>query len=877
MKDPSGAVVPFAAVRLEADTGSIVGTKITSQEGVTLFDDIPPGNYKVRVQREGFADAETTVAVKESGESAAEMVLKIASPETGIEVDEKASGMANADPNYRALRNAAIAESYVVENLVLRRDAGTLTFKSGTVTFTAPVLGRVSSAVFNGQGAFHLTPAMRLEGDRLALITGQPEVDEDFDSAVLLFTDSTYDELKASLKTRAESGKAADLLRDFRRHVRRHVEFPASMSEYFLQGDGVPNLDAEILTDLYNPSSAGSFSAYIHGHRHGDLRFFVKPRGAVPEMLSDEEVGLVSIDVTGSQDGVLYLTHYASEWQNGTALNHEDKRIVTPLHFRIETVIGKNTHLASVAVVKIEPLRQGDRVIHFDLLPNLRVSRVSLNGKDIGYIQESRRLDGSLYVVMPQPMEKGRAQEIQIEYQGDHVVRDEGGGNFSVQARESWYPSLNVFRDRATYDLTFKVPRQYSLVGVGKLMDRSREGDYAVSHWVADVPLAVAGFNYGDYKEKQTTDDQTKYGVEVYATEEMPAYLRQFQMTPAAMANDAMIDAENSMRCFTYWFGALPYGRIAITQQPQFNFGQSWPTLVYLPLFAFLDSTQRYMMLGQNTFSFNDFIQEVAPHEVSHQWWGHLVGWNSYHDQWLSEGFADFSAGLFLEATEKKRDKYLTYWERARKHLVEKNNYGIAPNDAGPIWMGLRLDTFKTPAAYNQLVYPKGGFVPHMLRYLMQDANGKDTEFIAMMHDFTSTYAGMNASTEDFKRIVEKHMTPAMNLDGNNRMDWFFQQFVYGTEIGSYHLTYLIAPQPDGKYLFTGKITQSGVTGRFRVRMPIYVDFGKGAGPVKMVNVGVAGNSDSPEIKVPLPLKPKKILLNYNYDVLARETSVEER
>ena len=54
-----------------------------------------------------------------------------------------------------------------------------------------------------------------------------------------------------------------------------------------------------------------------------------------------------------------------------------------------------------------------------------------------------------------------------------------------------------------------------------------------------------------------------------------------------------MVDAQNALRVYAVWFGKSEFDRIAITQQPQFNFGQSWPSLVYLPMSAYLDSTQR--------------------------------------------------------------------------------------------------------------------------------------------------------------------------------------------------------------------------------------------------------------------------------------------
>ncbi|MBK7598006.1 MAG: hypothetical protein IPJ07_05565 [Acidobacteria bacterium] len=282
------------------------------------------------------------------------------------------------------------------------------------------------------------------------------------------------------------------------------------------------------------------------------------------------------------------------------------------------------------------------------------------------------------------------------------MLEDAGGGNFAVRARTSWYPSVNAFNDRATFDLTFKIPDKFVLVGVGKLVKEGKEGDFAVSHWVSDIPLAVAGFNYGLFKKKEIADPQTKYQIEGYATSELPSYMRGAAsiggMSPARLTESAMVDAQNSIRIFNHWFGEAPYGRIAITQQPQLNFGQSWPTLVYLPIIAFFDSTQRWQMFGMQR-GLTDFVQEVTPHEVAHQWWGHIVGWTSYHDQWISEGFSDFSASLFLQyAQGGKIDRYQKFWESQRQAILEKNVFGIRHNDAGPIWMGLRLNSARTPA-----------------------------------------------------------------------------------------------------------------------------------------------------------------------------------
>jgi hypothetical protein len=726
--------------------------------------------------------------------------------------------------------------------------------------------------VFVGEGEFALPPALGAEKDYLRLVTEKEAFNETFNRAVLCFTDGTREEIKRQAQAGAAEARAGEVLREFQRRMRRRTETPRSLLEALLLTEDVENIEAQLLAALYNPKRAGSFSAYIFGKKYGDLRYHVRPDGVLPQLPASEEVALINLDPQGKEEGILYLAHLESEYKKGTASSEEDKRVIDAEHYRIETAI-RGDKLTASAELTFKALADGDRVLNFGLLPTLRVTRVAMGGREIGYIQEKKNEDGSFCVVLPEPTAKGQQYKLTIEYQGDKVLEDEGGGNFAVGARTSWYPSVNAFTDRATFDLIFKIPNKYVLVGVGKQVKEGKEGDFLFSQWVSEVPLAVAGFNYGRFKRKDLFDEPTKYQIEGYATSELPDYLRGAEgiggMSPTRLTEKALVEAQNSVRIFSHWFGPAPYGRIAITQQPDPNFGQSWPTLVYLPIISFFDSTQRWQMFGLNN-RLRDFIQEVTPHEVAHQWWGHIVGWASFHDQWLSEGFADFSASLYLQATEPKLDKYLHFWDQNRKTILEKDQFGRRPNDAGPIWMGLRLNTTRTPGAYNRLVYPKGGYILHMLRWMMHDPKTGDQQFIAMMRDFVKTHFHQNASTESFKRLVEKYMKPNMDLDGNQRMDWFFRQWVYGTEVPSYRLDYALAPESDGKVLLKGTVTQSGVSDNFKMLVPIYLDFdGK---VMRLGQANLVGNNTTPEFQVKLPQRPRRVLINYHHDVLAVES-----
>src|SRR6185436_13772911 len=110
------------------------------------------------------------------------------------------------------------------------------------------------------------------------------------------------------------------------------------------------------------------------------------------------------------------------------------------------------------------------------------------------------------------------------------------------------------------------------------------------------------------------------------------------------------------------------------------------------------------------------------------------------------------------------------------------------------------LSTWRNRSAYAAAVYEKGAYILHMLRMTMQErGSNPDAAFIALMSDFVKTYSGRNASTEDFKAMVQKHITPTLNATGNGKVDWFFNQWVYGTAVPRYASKFDVKPGAEGK------------------------------------------------------------------------------
>ena len=142
--------------------------------------------------------------------------------------------------------------------------------------------------------------------------------------------------------------------------------------------------------------------------------------------------------------------------------------------------------------------------------------------------------------------------------------------------------------------------------------------------------------------------------------------------------------------------------------------------------------------------------------------------------------------------------------------------------------MGYRASNSRTGFDITRrLIYPKGAFVLHMIRMMMFDNRNGDKNFKDTMHDFVVTYSGKAATTEDFKAIVEKHMTPNMDVAGNHKMDWFFDQYVYGTGDAQYTFHPSIEYTPEGKTHLKIELTRAGVPDTWMDTIGLYAHVGE--------------------------------------------------
>jgi hypothetical protein len=765
----------------------------------------------------------------------------------------------NGQNTYVALRaNLPAGEGVAVKDFTLSREGGTFHFDEGNFYFYSPVEGRTTGAVFVGKGRFDLAVKDAGEQRSLALLTKSPGMTQDFTTLVFRFTDGTADEIrKASVGAGAQPdghvrSAAEDLAKGFRKSLHE-------------------NLELRLLADVLGGGNHGGFflasfrmGSVLTGH---NVFFIVDPEGTFHS--APDEVELTTWSEFEVQPWAAYRMQGRVPGGRGQRVRVTDENL--------DVTIERSGMLKSSATTTLTMRRDGVRVVRLNLYPTLRVAGVySESGAPLDFVQEAKENDPDFAVILPTAAKAGDQVRVLTVYSGKDAVRADGNDTYYLMggARDSWYPSgEGQLGDFANFHMTFHVPKQLQVVATGKRVSLTPEGGLTKAVWETDAPIAVAGFNLGGFKSSGVKTPQG-FAVDAYADEGLPdmyAGLAELgtvgNLTTVTALKSEVSQGSAAIQIYSDYFGKLPYDHVALTEQTACNYGQSWPMLVYLPICGFWDQTIQHQ-LGLRPE--DSYWKVVTPHEVAHQWWGQMVGFNSYRDQWMSEGFAQFSAGVFLMKTSPNMDGYRSFWKEQQKNLLQKNAEGKRPIDVGALTMGGRVANEKTGDVYQALIYSKGAYVLHMLEMMEWTPQAQEAAFKHSMQQFVTDYSGKAATTEDWKASMEKTMPKSMDLRGDGKLDWFFDEYVYGTELPHYALSAQFGVGADGVTTCHMTLAQSNVSKTFVMPVPLYLQMQNGA-TVRIANVVMHG-SDSLEHTFALgklPSPAKSLLLNYNADVLS--------
>jgi hypothetical protein len=746
-----------------------------------------------------------------------------------------------------------------VTGLILKRDRGEMTF-NGTFYFTSAVAGHVTGAVFIGQGNFHASvPPSKFEQENVKRLLGVDSIDSDFKTAVLRFTDDTFEVIG---KTRKEGGatneKAQKLLNESDQRILRET------------GANVP---ARLALSLINGENPGFFFADIAGGARSHFSYVLDYQHRVPASnfgIDGGERGLIFTRENVLDGNEVWMAFYGlDDYKTNQAEYADVHNLIDATHYQVDVDLSDPGHvLKLITQVSATVLYPNLRAVSFNIgesLPEyddlrkkkqMHLKSASVNGAPVAAEQED--WEGGFTVFLPQAVKQGEKLEFEFRLEGDFMRDDDYVQDcYYPASNDDWYPR-HGFLDRATFDFTLHHKKKFHVAASGVRLSEEpapESKDFLVTKYRMSQAVPLATFAMGPYERHADTAKLEGGG-------ELPLEFNSLPGDYLAIKEDFILaEMNNAVRYFSNLFGRYPYPVFSAAYHP-FGFGQGFATLLMIP---------KADIAYKTTYAF-------IAHETAHQWWGNVVAWRSYRDQWLSEGFAEYSGVLYTGIRDKmsSRDDLI---RNMRRELKEPPESWIGYEkgrlvDVGPIILGNRLGTSKTIGAREALLYSKGALVLRMLHYLFTNpANGDDAGFFDMMKDFVAQYKDSAASTDDFRFVANDHFarSPIGQRFKINNLNWFFDQWVYQTALPSYQLEYQIQDQPDGSVVVSGNVNTEDAPDTWLMPLPVVFTFGE----KQYATATVIAHGPKAPFSIKLPHRPSKVELDPTVWILSAKTSTK--
>jgi hypothetical protein len=648
------------------------------------------------------------------------------------------------------------------------------------VAFVAETDAGVTGIVLLGRGEMTFSPAPPAEKGQVKIYGGSETLQTRFSSLYIRVHPA---EFESRIDARALQPRPVDQ-RDLRRaqevfQENLELSFAIDLGDLSRDKWSVAPKSGDLIAEIQTDRTHLTYLRSVSDPE--DIRFFDRTRERTISVYTSKERLATRGPFFSEDDQVEYdIVNYEieasldprREWIEGKAT-----LLLTPLRgYPISTVVLK---LAEPLVIR------------------------SVASRKLGYVM-ALRVSGQDDVIinLPQPLLPDTLLDLQITY-GGHlpaVVPErealdlaQSSDFFTIQpqssfiytGRSGWYPRGQV-TDYATATLLLRVPENYSTVASGALDDgfprllpnEARGPAWKEYRFSATQPSRYLGwatsrFVTVDNASVSITPPEDEGGVPLAGASYSAADVSiESSMLLQRRARELSVETQRVLKFYGALVGDMPYQTFTLAVVERNTPGGHSP-----PYFAALSQPPPATPVAWRTDPayFDGFPEFFLAHEAAHQWWGHAVGWKNYHEQWISEGFAQYFSALYAE--------HLDRGDVFEDVVSQMTRWTLDRSDQGPVYLGYRLGHIKSDSrVFRALVYNKGALSLHMLRRLIGD-----DAFFRGVRRFYTTWRFKKAGTEDARAAFE--------AETDRPLDRFFQRWIYGSTLPRLKFSY--ASEPD--------------------------------------------------------------------------------
>ena len=693
-------------------------------------------------------------------------------------------------------------KQFAARNLVLEAVDFQLRLPAGDV-FVAETPEGMTGLVLIGDGTMVFEPSPKEERGQLKLFAGTESLEAAFTSAFVRISPFEFE-------SRLKSPMLEAVALDPRAHRRGLEVFDEEVPKSF--NLDLSDLSREVWSLLPQP---GDFVAEVRTRRFDDLTY----------ARSSGEAEDVTVFQRGRKRNISAYASEQKLQSRGRFFDEDDLVDYDVLDYDIDAAFYPEREWMEGRTrmrVRVKSHMMGVLTLRF--ADTLNVS--SVMSDEFGRLLFLRvRNQNSVLVNLPQPLARGFPLTLTIAYSGrlEHQrVQDESIGVESGEQqrnaqpddlpfvpaepkwlfsnRNYWYPQ-NQVTDYSTARVRLTVPLEYHVVSSGLLEEGSPAAAAAATVEGSSrvMPRVSYAFNTPQpvrylavLVSKMSRVDAATVALDIHlkapdapdmrgasTLQQQISRLQAIQTTtpPVGGRNtmqlsvdatrrqetrgrDALVTAAEILRLYGGLLGDAPYGALTLAMVEDQLPGGHAPGY-----FAMINNPPPVSPYNwrNDPAAFQGFPEFFLAHELAHQWFGQAVGWKNYHEQWLSEGFAQYFAALY--AKERRGEGAF------RDVLRQFRRWAVEDSDQGPIYLGYRLGHIKGESkVFRALVYNKGAAVLHMLRRLLGDE-----AFFGGLREFYASHRFRKAGTDDLRKSMEA----ASKRD----LSRFFERWIYDNAI----------------------------------------------------------------------------------------------